>query len=241
MARTVRTESSASAGPRPDAEGAHSPPRLTALEHSRTDIPQRPKRRRAEVDGRLPPDAAAASWRRGTPRWWPRGRGRGCARARGPGPARCCSRAAARRAAPSPRPHGVRDSMPSTEMPCASLSVISRSWGCSSPSASARRRTSSVSSSSRHGGAHNRRPCPGCAGRPPRRSGSRRLVTEELHPQRVLLGGWEDVDDAAPDRELPRFSTRSTLEYAARPALPPRLQATSCPRASSTGARSAVP
>lgn len=52
---------------------------------------------------------------------------------------------------------GARDSMPSTAMPSAILPSSSPSSGWASASAAARSRTSSVSSSSRQGGAHS--PC----------------------------------------------------------------------------------
>ncbi len=52
---------------------------------------------------------------------------------------------------------GARDSMPSTAIPSAILFSSSPSSGCSSARAAARPRTSSVSSSSRQGGAHS--PC----------------------------------------------------------------------------------
>ena len=98
---------------------------------------------------------------------------------------------------------GASDSMPSTAMPAAILSVSSTSCGCASPSAAARRRTSSVSSSSRHGGAHSRldRLEGALVGD---REGADLLdvVAPELHAQRVLLGRREDVDDAAADGEL---------------------------------------
>ena len=93
--------------------------------------------------------------------------------------------------------------MPSTAMPAAILSVSSSSCGCAWPSSAARRRTSSVSSSSRHGGAQSR-----CDRLERALVGDREradlldVVAPELHPQRVLLGGREDVDDAAADGEL---------------------------------------
>ncbi len=52
---------------------------------------------------------------------------------------------------------GARDSMPSTAMPSATLASMSPTPGSSAASRRARSRTASVSSSSRHGGAH--RPC----------------------------------------------------------------------------------
>ena len=98
---------------------------------------------------------------------------------------------------------GASDSMPSTAMPSASLSVISRSCGCALPSSAARRRTSSVSSSSRHGGAHRRvHRLQGALVGDREGADLVDLVAEELHAQRVLLGGREHVHDASPDSEL---------------------------------------
>ena len=138
---------------------------------------------------------------------------------------------------------GASDSMPSTAMPAAILSVSSTSCGCASPSAAARRRTSSVSSSSRHGGAHSRSTL----------SRVRWSATEKLRisstssPQNSTRSGCSSVGgktSTMPPRTAnsPRFSTRSTREYAAsasrrttssRGALSPGL--------SSTGSRSPRP
>ena len=104
-----------------------------------------------------------------------------------------------RRAAP-----GASDSMPSTGMPSASLSSISASSGCSlgqlaRPGPAPR----SVSSSSRHGGAHSRVDrLDGALVGHGEGADLLDLVAPELHPQRVLLGGREDVEDAAAHGEL---------------------------------------
>ena len=98
---------------------------------------------------------------------------------------------------------GASDSMPSTAWPSAILSKISASCGCASPSAAARARTSSVSSSSRQGGAQSRLDrLQGALVGDREGADLLDLVAPELHPQRVLLGRREDVDDAAADREL---------------------------------------
>ena len=98
---------------------------------------------------------------------------------------------------------GASDSMPSTAMPAAILSVSSSSWGWAAPSSAARRRTSSVSSSSRHGGAQSRSTFSSVRwSATEKRADLLDVVAPELHPQRVLLGRREDVDDAAADREL---------------------------------------
>ena len=114
-------------------------------------------------------------------------------------------RAARRPAAPCRRP------APAPATPCPRRRCPRRSCRASRPARgaprrarAARARTSSVSSSSRHGGAH--RPCSATS----RRAlvGDREgadlldLVAPELHPQRVLLGRREDVEDAAAHREL---------------------------------------
>ena len=83
------------------------------------------------------------------------------------------------------------------------LEDLARAAGCRSPSSLARARTSSVSSSSRHGGAQSRGDrLEGALVGDRERPDLLDLVAPELHPQRVLLGGREDVDDAAADREL---------------------------------------
>ena len=99
---------------------------------------------------------------------------------------------------------GASDSMPSTAMPSASCSSTSASPGCSASSASARARTSAVSGSSRVGGAQT--PC----GRDleaalvshPEPADLLDSVAPQLDPQRVVLGGGKDVEDAAPHGEL---------------------------------------
>ncbi len=75
--------------------------------------------------------------------------------------------------------------------------------GAAAPSSAARRRTSSVSSSSRHGGAQSRSTVlEGALVGDREGADLLDVVAPELHPQRVLLGRREDVDDAAADREL---------------------------------------
>ncbi len=99
---------------------------------------------------------------------------------------------------------GASDSMPSTAMPSATLPRRSATPGRCGASSAARARTASVISSSRQGGAH----------RPPVADLQAALVrdrepadllhrvAEQLHAQRVLLGGREHVEDAAAHREL---------------------------------------
>ena len=128
-------------------------------------------------------------------------------------------RAARRRAAPCRRPApGPATPCPRRRCPRRACSSTSAQPGVlRASSAAARARTSAVSSSSRHGGAH--RPC--------RRDLEAPLVGDlepadlldgvapELDPQRVLLGRREDVEDAAAHGELAARSTRSTRVYAA--------------------------
>ncbi len=138
---------------------------------------------------------------------------------------------------------GASDSMPSTAMPAAILSVSSSSCGCCRPSSAARSRTSSVSSSSRHGGAHSRSAL----------SSVRWSATEKLRisstssPQNSTRSGCSSVGgntSTMPPRTAnsPRFSTRSTREYAASASR--RTTSSSgavSPGASSTGSRSPRP
>ena len=111
---------------------------------------------------------------------------------------------------------GASDSMPSTAMPSASLSVISRSCGWAWPSSAARRRTSSVSSSSRHGGAHSRSTLSIV-----RWSATAKLrISSTSSPKNSTRSGCSSVGgktSTMPPRTAnsPRFSTRSTREYAA--------------------------
>ncbi len=93
--------------------------------------------------------------------------------------------------------------MPSTAMPAAILSVSSTSCGCCSPSSQAR--LADVVGEQQL--AAGRRPQPvdvlvGALVGDREAADLLDVVAPELHPQRVLLGGREDVDDAAADREL---------------------------------------
>ena len=94
--------------------------------------------------------------------------------------------------------------MPSTAMPLGQLLGDLGQLGVRlAELLGARPRTSSVSSSSRQGGAHSR--LDGLQGAlVGDREGADLLdvVAPELDPERVLLGRREDVDDAAADREL---------------------------------------
>ncbi len=138
---------------------------------------------------------------------------------------------------------GARDSMPSTACPSASFSKISASSGCSSPRALARIRTSSVSSSSRHGGAHSRV----AAARVRWSATANDLISSTSSPQNSTRSGCSSVGgktSTMPPRTAnsPRFSTRSTRVYAA----PASRRTTSSrsawsPTDSSTGTRSARP
>ena len=94
--------------------------------------------------------------------------------------------------------------MPSTAMPLGELvGDLDRAAGAPCRARPRDGVTSSVSRSSRHGGAQTR-----STGSRVRWSATANvadlvdLVAEELHPQGVLLGGREDVDDATADSEL---------------------------------------
>ena len=157
------------------------------------------------------------SSRRGTPRWSRPGRGRGCGRARGRGPARG-SRAGSRSTSSSmsSTSAGASDSMPSTAMPSASLSVISGSSGWACASSAARGRTSSVSSSSRHGGAQSR----STVSRVRWSATAKVRISSTSSPKNSTRSGCSSVGgktSTMPPRTAnsPRFSTRSTREYAA--------------------------
>ena len=138
---------------------------------------------------------------------------------------------------------GASDSMPSTAMPAAILSVSSTSAGCASPSSQARRRTSSVSSSSRHGGAHSRSTF--SSARWSATANAR--ISSTSSPQNSTRRGCSSVGgntSTIPPRTAnsPRFSTRSTRVYAASA----RRRTTSSsgastPGVSSTGSRSPSP
>ena len=113
-------------------ERADPPPRLALLEHLAAHLADAAQRRGTEVDRRLcRPTQRRPSSRRGTPRWSRPGRGRGCAPARGRAPARGCPAGSSSTSISiSSTSAGASDSIPSTAMPSASLSVISASWGC---------------------------------------------------------------------------------------------------------------
>ena len=99
---------------------------------------------------------------------------------------------------------GDSASIPSTAWPCAILSSISISSGCSWDSSNARVRTASVSSSSRHGEATTSvnvdvaRALIGDGEVPDLLD----LVAEEVDPDGVFLRRREHVDDATTDGEL---------------------------------------
>ena len=127
-------------------------------------------------------------------------------------------------------------------MPAAILSVSSSSCGCASPSSAARRRTSSVSSSSRHGGAQSRSTCSSVRwSATAKRADLLDVVAPELHPQRVLLGRREDVDDAAADGELaaPLDQVDAGVRRVRQPAYDVLERRPAAPGRSSTGSRSA--
>ena len=138
---------------------------------------------------------------------------------------------------------GESDSIPSTAMPSASLSVISASWGWSTLSWAARRRTSSVSRSSRHGGAQSRSTLSMV-----RWSATAKLrISSISSPKNSTRSGCSSVGgktSTMPPRTAnsPRFSTRSTREYAAPTSRrTTSSSSTSWPACSSTGSRSASP
>ena len=116
-----------------------------------------------------------------------------------------CRPAARRRAAPSGRPAPARATpCPRPRCPRRSCRTRRRARGTRRRAAARARAPSSVSSSSRHGGAH--RPCLGDL--EGTLVGDLEVadlldrVAPELEAQRVLLGGREHVEDAAAHREL---------------------------------------
>ena len=138
---------------------------------------------------------------------------------------------------------GASDSIPSTAMPAAILSVSSTSCGWRRPSSAARSRTSGVSNSSRHGGAHNR-----STGSSVRWSATANVrISSTSSPQNSTRSGCSSVGgktSTIPPRTAnsPRFSTRSTREYAASASRrTTSSRATVSPGTSSTGSRSPRP
>ena len=199
-----------------EAERRQAPPRLALGEAERAYVGQRVVRRGAEVDRRL-----AAAGRRRPRRLQELLAGARPGRAPGSG-SRSGSQDAARGVSAGSRSMsismsststGASDSMPSTACPSASWSSISRRLpGATRPSCRARSRTSSVSSSSRHGGAHSRVFGSERSAGPRRRtSGSPRPSS----PQNSTRSGCSSVGgntSTMPPRTAnsPRFSTRST-------------------------------
>ena len=127
-----------------------------------------------------------------------------------------------------------------------SRSSISASSGCALRQGGARGRVPpSVSSSSRHGGAHN--PCSadlqGALVGDLERADLLDLVAPELQPQRVLLGRREDVDDAAAHRELtaPLDQVDPRVRRGGQAARRGRRAVARRPRGLWTGTRSASP
>ncbi len=139
---------------------------------------------------------------------------------------------------------GVSDSMPSTAMPSATFSSRSVTPGSCGASSRARARTSSVSSSSRHGGAH--RPC-WATSRLRWSATANQRISSTVSPQNSTRSGCSSVGGKTsrmPPRtaKSPRRSTRSVRVYAAAA----RRRATSSssassPAASCTGSRSPRP
>ncbi len=112
---------------------------------------------------------------------------------------------------------GASDSIPSTAMPCASLSRMSATPGSWSARAAARSRTEAVRSSSRHGGAHN--PCSVTSSERWSATLNQR-ISSTVSPQNSTRRGCSSVGGKTsrmPPRTAnsPRRSTRSTRAYAA--------------------------
>ena len=188
-----------------EAERAHRPPGLARREGVLAR--RRRARGRTRRRGRWAPcrrRPRPPSWRRGTPRWSRPGRGRGVRTRSGSSTSTWVSAGIRSTSSSiSSTSAGASDSMPSTAMPAAILSVSSSSCGCCSPELGG----APAYVVGEQQLAARRRPEPldllegALVGD---REGADLLdvVAPELHPQRVLLGGREDVDDAAADGEL---------------------------------------
>ena len=199
-------------------ERAEGPPRLALAEGLLADVGELAVRRGAEVDrGHARRRRRRPRTRRGTPRWWPPGRAPGCGRARGRAPARGCRRASGRPASPSRRRAPARATpCPRRRCPRRSCRSARPAAGAPAPSSAARRRTSSVSSSSRHGGAHSR----STVSRVRWSATAKERISSTSSPQNSTRSGCSSVGgktSTIPPRTAnsPRRSTRSTREYAA--------------------------
>ena len=155
---------------------------------------------------------------RGTPAWSRPGRAPGGAPARGRRPPAALS-SGTRSSTGTMRSTstGASDSMPSTAMPSASLSSMSTAPGScgdqlgrarahrvGEQDLAARRRPQAVVGDLQAALVGDGEP-----------ADLLDVVAPELDPQRVVLGGREDVEDAAAHRELAARSTMSTRVYAA--------------------------
>ena len=202
-----------------DAERADPPPGLALGEGGGAHVGQRAQRGRTEVHRRLAAGRGRGPARaRGTPRWWRPGRGPGCVPARGRAPARGCARGSRSTSSSiSSTSAGVSDSMPSTAMPCGQLVGDLGELGVLL--ARAPRRGDgprSVSSSSRHGGAHSR----STLSRVRWSATAKVRISSTSSPKNSTRSGCSSVGgntSTMPPRTAnsPRFSTRSTREYAA--------------------------
>ena len=132
---------------------------------------------------------------------------------------------------------GASDSIPSTAMPSASLSVISRSCGCALPSAS---RTAAHLVGEQQLAARRRpeplAPAPGCAGRPPRSCGSRPPRRRRTPP---AAGAPRSAGRRRRCRRGPR--TRRASPPGRPASTPPRRAARRPPRARPPGPARAPP
>ena len=227
-------------------ERADPPPGLARVEHLGAHLADAAQRRGAEVDRRRAARTRRRpSSRRGTPRWSRPGRARGCARARGRARARGCPAGSSSTSISiSSTSAGASDSIPSTAMPSASLSVISASCGC----CLAELGGAAAYVVGEQQLAARRRPEPldvarGCAGRPPRSCGSRR-------PRRRRTPRAAGAPRSAGRRRRCRRGrrTRRASRPGRRGSTPHRRAGVRRPRArppgpgaSSTGSRSASP
>ena len=174
------------------------------------DVGQRVEGRRAEH--RLQVDRASRcrprrspSSRPGTPRWWPPGRAPGPGPARGRRPAPCAPSGSTSTSSSMPSTRaGVSDSMPSTAMPSATFSSRSATPGSCGASVAG----PLADGVGEQQLAARRRPQPVLGDLEAALVGHREVadlldrVAPEVHPQRVLLGRREDVQDAAAHGEV---------------------------------------
>ena len=208
--RSPRPRARRASGSSPNGLRLHQavPARARACGRRRASGTPRPRGRSVPVRRRPPRPTRPA----GTPGWSRPGRGR----ASGPAPGRRrapSSRAGSRSTSSSMSSTrtGASDSIPSTAWPSASLSSISRSSGCCADSSRALARTSSVSSSSRHGGAHSA----GAWSSDRWSATAKDRISSTVSPQNSTRTGCSSVGgktSTMPPRTAnsPRRSTRST-------------------------------